>query len=145
MKNAKLPLLVLVLGIVASSCGKVEKILPRSGGDWKVTSYSTTDYVNSAVDSSYTTTDPDPELIFHFEDDGTGTYFAGSLGEPFTWTVNADQDEVNICRDISGGGTLICSVNTIQESSAKTQVWFSTSQTTGVTSWQEVVFNLERQ
>lgn len=111
--------------IIAVSCGKVEKILPKKDGTWKSTSTTYRDFVNNTLDSTYTDTEASTMV---FEKDGTGYSYTTNVDstDAFTWTVNDDNDIVTICQDFLGAS--FCVAFDVIESSKDSQTWMTTFQ-----------------
>ncbi len=141
MRAFKVLTLTVLLAIVAVGCSKVEKILPKKEGTWKTTSSVSRVYVNSALDTTITTTSGLVDT-YKFEKDGIGTYTDADTSVAFTWAVNDDQDEVTMCFDFAG--LQICSKSTVLESEKDKQVWTSTDKVDGDVDWTETDATLER-
>jgi hypothetical protein len=135
-------LAVALVALIAVGCGKVEKILPRKDGLWKVTSETVTEFVNGVQDTTYT--DTDSLSIVMFADDGTGysTDFDGKNKLPFEWSVNSDNDQITIT-----DSTTIPLVFDVLESSNKEMTWQGsiTFSLFGITVRSDIKQVLERQ
>ena len=127
-----------VMAIV--SCSKVEKILVKQDGTWKVTSSVTRLYINNQL--TQTTTSNGFTEVYTFEKDGTGKVTEVNVSLAFTWTISADQDEIVICYESQGATT--CVASTILESEKNKQVWTSTSKEPGDVDWGESDNTYER-
>lgn len=120
-------LAIAVMGIVAVSCGKVEKILPKKDGLWNQDSFRMVGYLNDSLLSDTTVTDS--LGVIYFNEDGTGyTQDEGSTSQSaFTWSVNDDNDVLTITDSDSGSVPMPMD---ILESSSKAMTLFN-STTTG--------------
>jgi hypothetical protein len=119
MKTIQSFIVVALIAIVAVGCGKVEKILPKKDGTWKVTKQEQREYQNDVLqstDTEITTTE------MTFQKDGSGTYVEGGSSFTFNWSVNDDNDKLDFCQDF--GGASICVTYDIVESSANAQTWY---------------------
>lgn len=119
MKNLKVLMVVAVVAVAMAGCAKLEKILPKGDGIWKATSETTVEYINNAVDSTYTT--PASDLpTYTFNSNGTGTVAYDGLIDNFSWTTNSDGDQITLVPEGTSFGIAI----EVLESSAKAQKWF---------------------
>ncbi len=119
MKTIHSFIVVALIAIVAVGCGKVEKILPKKDGTWKVTKQEQRDYQNDVLQST------DTEITITemvFKKDGSGTYVDGGTTYAITWSVNDDNDEFTMCEDFAGAS--VCFTYDIIESKSDSQVWF---------------------
>jgi hypothetical protein len=116
--------LVLVC-IIAVSCGKVEKILPKQDGTWRSSSTTYREFVANALDTTYTETFNSTMV---FEKDGTGYSYETNADstDAFTWSVNDDNDVVTICQDFFG--LQFCVPFEVLESSKDSQTWVATTE-----------------
>jgi len=125
----------LMLAVVAVSCGKVEKILPKKDGKWKTTSTSTAIYMNSVLDTTVVTLSNDSSDVMEFLKDGVGNVISTDTTTSFTWSVNDNNDEITICQTFLS--VQLCVTSTILESSKNEMTWFYTDKVTGDTNWSE--------
>jgi hypothetical protein len=138
MKTIQSFFLIALIAIVAVGCGKVEKILPKKDGVWKVTKQEYRSYENDVL--QLTETDI-TVTSYTFKDDGSGTYLEGGVNTAFTWSINSDNDKITLCQDFLG--VSICFTYDILESSGKAQEWFLSI--VDGTSRDEYNVNLERE
>jgi hypothetical protein len=138
MNTVKSFLLIALIAIVAVGCGKVEKILPKKDGVWKVVKQEQRIYENNVLVETLTDISV---TSFTFKDDDSGTYVDDGTTYPFTWSVNDDNDEISLCETDSG--VSICLAYTILESDNKTQEWFLTIADDSIRT--EFNINLERE
>lgn len=141
MKSPKVIAAILILGAFVAACGKVEKILPKKDGTWKIAQIDYREYSTAGLDSSYT--DLTSSESYEFDKDGTGTVTDGSDIVAFTWSVSNDGDEISICYDILGG-IFFCVKNEVLESEKNRQVWTNTDKEDGDSTWTESDVTLER-
>ncbi|MBK9451296.1 MAG: hypothetical protein IPN95_18185 [Bacteroidetes bacterium] len=113
----------LMLAVVAVSCGKVEKILPKKDGMWVGTSQTVVTYVDDSLVSTETDTDSLGKMFFDKEGTGYSVDFQDSNRTDFTWSVNDDNDVITITGTDSGS---VAMPYDILESSSKEQKWFGT-------------------
>ena len=109
---------IALLAVVAVSCGKVEKILPKKDGLWQIKSEQITVFVNNVQDTSYTEVDSLGQIMFEKDGGGYSADFSGNNKVTFTWEVNSDNDKITIT-DTSG----VPQTMDILESSNKSQTW----------------------
>jgi hypothetical protein len=112
--------IVAVLAIVAVSCNKVEKILPKKDGLWQGTESIVTQFIDGTQDTTWTDTDSLGRMFFDKEGTGYATDFEGNNRVDFTWSVNDDNDVVTIT-DTSDTAVMY----DVLESSKNEQKWFT--------------------
>jgi hypothetical protein len=142
MKSLKGIALIALTAMVAVGCNKIEKILPKKDGEWKVTEITFREYTNGGLDTTYI--ESNSGEIYTFEKDGTGELRDGTDVYDLTWEVNDDNDVVKICVAFFGPSVFICFDNTVLESEKNRQVWTNTDKETGDTTWTESDVTLER-
>jgi hypothetical protein len=118
MKSTKLFAVVALVALIAVGCGNVEKILPKKDGLWVGKSQTVTVFANGVQDTSYTETDSLGQMMFEKDGGGYSADYAGNNKVNFTWSVNADNDQVTVT-DTSG----VPIVFDVLESSGKEQTW----------------------
>lgn len=119
MKNLKVLMVVAVVAVAMAGCAKLDKILPKGDGVWKATSETTVEYINSSIDTTYST--PAAELpTYTFNSDGTGNVVYDGITDAFTWTTNSDGDVITLVPTGTSFGIAI----EVLESSSKAQTWF---------------------
>jgi ABC-type oligopeptide transport system substrate-binding subunit len=125
MKSVKLFAIVALMALVAVACGKVEKILPKGTGLWKVSSSREVSYLNNVLESDVTKTDSLGQIYFDKAGTGYSTDFGSTTKDTFTWPVNDDNDVITIT---SNDTNAIALPADILESSAKQMtIFFSMS------------------
>lgn len=142
MKKHFVLLLALAAVVALSSCKKVDKVLPKKTGDWKAVSGSVSTFVDGVAVTTDSTFTPSEDVIYHFDDDGTGTYTEGSAAsDAFTWTYSKDPETLSITQD---GVTIDYD---ILECTKKEMTWFFPFEIEffGITTRTETTFNVERQ
>ena len=132
-------MILAVVAVAMMSCNKVEKILPKKDGIWKVTQMTQTDYKNGTQTSTETQTDSLP--TYTFNKDGSGSYTDGVDSGTFEWSVNSDNDKITLTEQ--GFGITM----DVVESKKKTQKWqWNVESTVADTTFKtETVMDLERQ
>lgn len=134
--------LAMLVALVAVGCSKVEKILPKKDGKWKMESAKYDWYMNGTLDSTWTEMGTDSSDIWEFLKDGAGNIISTDTTLPFTWSVNDDNDAVTICQSFSG--ISFCVTQEVLESSKNEQVWFYSDKEAGDSTWTETTGTMVR-
>ena len=115
--------MIALVALMAVACGKVEKILPKGTGMWKISSSREVSYMNDSLLSDVTRTDSLGQIFFG--DDGTGysTEFGSTTKDNFTWTVNSDNDVLTILP--SDTGAIAMPADILESSSKQMTIFFS--------------------
>ena len=120
MKNFKSLLTVALVAFAMVSCTKLDKVLPKADGVWKVTSEVYVAYENG-VETEREVTAAADFGTYTFKDDETGTYSAaGQADEAFTWTTNSDGDKLILTMTAFPIAVTI----DVLELKSKSQTWF---------------------
>ena len=87
---------VAIAAILAlSSCQNLERILPKNTGTWTAVSGTVNVFEGgTAVTSDSTIAYGSGELVFQFNEDGSGTYTEDGEDTDFTWTYNAELEQL---------------------------------------------------
>jgi hypothetical protein len=118
MKFLKPFMFLLVAGLLFSACtSDLTKILPKNDGMWDVTFTSTTRSYQVSNDSLIDEETDMESGTMDFRDNGTGTLTSSGDSSVFTWSYNADREEMTIVED---SATIVFDV---LESSNKSQRW----------------------
>lgn len=147
MKKFSSLLSIVAMVMVAVSCGKVEKILPKQDGEWQTTYQKivTTDASGAVVDSEETS-NVDSLGTVHFESDGTGHSHNpdGSTGD-FTWAVNDDNDVLTITiADSASGSSVVMDWEILEFSNKEMKMENTLVFTAGITYTTVTNMTLER-
>jgi ABC-type oligopeptide transport system substrate-binding subunit len=125
MKSVKLFAIVALMALVAVACGKVEKILPKGTGLWKISSSHEVSYLNNVLESDVTRTDSLGQIYFDKAGTGYSTEFASTTKDNFTWTVNDDNDIITITS--SDTGAVAIPADILESSSKQMTIFISLS------------------
>lgn len=140
MKHLKITILLSLLLVLVVSCGKVKNVLVSQDGKWLSSAVTTRSYVNSTLDSTWTTQNP---TTYTFDKAGTVvvTPTTGS-SQTLTWTVNQNQDIISLC---VSSPTYSCTEYLIVSSSKSEQQWKATIVGAVNGEWTEQDLTLTRQ
>ena len=141
MKKLNLILVMLVVAGVFTACCNVEKVLPKKEGDWKVTNATTSVFVDGQAQTTDSTSTPDEDVIYHFDEGGTGSYQEGSQSSDFAWSYNKDTEQITITQDG------FAQVYDVLDCGKKAMQLFFTFEIEffGITTRTETTFDMERQ
>ena len=124
MKSAlKTVFATIILALVVVSCSKVENILPKKDGMWKMASLTIRQDTNNVLFHTSTQSDSLPTVFFDKDLNGYTQDFGSTVKHNFTWSVNSDNDQISV---LDSGATKP-TVFDITDASKNAETWTNVS------------------